>query len=156
MSPRPSSSTTRLLEEEGRRLLYLPLFNFAHGNFDDIEAMITSPNIVFGLSDAGAHCGTICDGSMPTSALTVWARDRRGGEPLPLELMVHQSTQRTAPHVGWMDRGVVAPGYVADLNVIDFDALGCAPPASWPTFPPAVAAWSRTPTATASRSSRAP
>jgi N-acyl-D-aspartate/D-glutamate deacylase len=117
-----------LLEEDGRRLLYLPLFNFAHGNFDDIESMITSPNIVFGLSDAGAHCGTICDGSMPTSALTVWARDRRGGEPLPLELMVHQSTQRTAAHVGWLDRGVIAPGYVADLNVIDFDALGCAPP----------------------------
>jgi N-acyl-D-aspartate/D-glutamate deacylase len=117
-----------LLEEDGRRLLYLPLFNFAHGNFDDIESMITSPNIVFGLSDAGAHCGTICDGSMPTSALTVWARDRSGGEPLPLELMVHQSTQRTAAHVGWLDRGVIAPGYVADLNVIDFDALGCAPP----------------------------
>jgi N-acyl-D-aspartate/D-glutamate deacylase len=117
-----------LLEEEGRRLLYLPLFNFAHGNFDDIESMITSPNIVFGLSDAGAHCGTICDGSMPTSALTVWSRDRRGGEPISLERMVHQSTQRTASHVGWMDRGVIAQGYVADLNVIDLEALGCAPP----------------------------
>jgi N-acyl-D-aspartate/D-glutamate deacylase len=90
--------------------------------------MITSPNIVFGLSDAGAHCGAICDGSMPTSALTVWSRDRRGGERLSLESMVHQSTQRTAAHVGWLDRGVIAPGYVADLNVIDFEALGCAPP----------------------------
>jgi N-acyl-D-amino-acid deacylase len=113
-----------LLEEDGRRLLYLPLFNFAHGNFDDIEAMITSPNIVFGLSDAGAHCGTICDGSMPTSALTVWARDRRGGDALPLELMVHQSTQRTASHVGWMDRGVVAPGCAPPRIVADLPAGG--------------------------------
>ncbi len=68
-----------LVSGDGSQLLYLPLFNFAHGNFDDIHSMITSPNIVFGLSDAGAHCGTICDASMPTSALTVWARDRRGG-----------------------------------------------------------------------------
>jgi N-acyl-D-aspartate/D-glutamate deacylase len=117
-----------LLADDGRQLLYLPLFNFAHGDFDDIEAMITSPNIVFGLSDAGAHCGAICDGSMPTSALTVWSRDRRGGATLPLEQMVHQSTQRTASHVGWLDRGVIAPGYRADLNVIDFERLGCAPP----------------------------
>jgi N-acyl-D-aspartate/D-glutamate deacylase len=117
-----------LVAGDGTQLLYLPLFNFAHGNFDDIEAMITSPNVVFGLSDAGAHCGAICDASMPTSALTVWARDRRGGERLPIERIVHHSTQRTAAHVGWLDRGVIAPGYLADLNVIDLDALACRMP----------------------------
>jgi len=117
-----------LLEDDGRQLLYLPLFNFAHRNFDDIYEMITSPNIVFGLSDAGAHCGAICDASFPTSSLAVWARDRKRGERVPIEQIVHLNTQRSAAHVGWFDRGVIAPGYVGDLNVIDFDALSCPPP----------------------------
>ena len=78
------------------QLLYLPLFNFAHGNFDDIHEMITSPHSLFGLSDAGAHCGAICDASMTTSFLTVWARDRRDGERVPIEHVVHGHTQRTA------------------------------------------------------------
>jgi N-acyl-D-amino-acid deacylase len=117
-----------LLERGGEQLLYLPLFNFAHGDFDDIHAMITSPNVLFGLSDAGAHCGAICDASMTTSSLTVWSRDRRDGDRVPVERIVHGHTQRNARHVGWFDRGVVAPGYVADLNVIDLDDLGCHPP----------------------------
>jgi len=117
-----------LLERDGEQLLYLPLFNFAHGDFGDLHEMITSPNVLFGLSDAGAHCGAICDASMTTSSLTVWSRDRRDGEPVPIEEIVHGHTQRNARHVGWLDRGVVAPGYVADLNVIDLDALACHPP----------------------------
>lgn len=117
-----------LLEDGGRRLLYLPLFNFAHGNFDDIHEMIATPFSLFGLSDAGAHCGAICDASMTTSTLVLWGRDRKRGERIPIEWLVHGHTQRTAAHVGWMDRGVVAPGYVADLNVIDFDALACRTP----------------------------
>jgi N-acyl-D-aspartate/D-glutamate deacylase len=117
-----------MLESGGEQLVYIPLFNFAHGNFDDIAEMITSPNAVFGLSDAGAHCGAICDASMPTSALTVWARDRRDGDTMPIEQIVHSQTRRTAEHIGWLDRGLVAPGHVADLNLIDFDALACHPP----------------------------
>jgi N-acyl-D-aspartate/D-glutamate deacylase len=117
-----------LLQREGRQLLYLPLFNFANGNFDDIHDMITADHALFGLSDAGAHCGAICDASTTTSYLTVWARDRRGAEPLPVESVVHHLTQRTAAHVGWLDRGVLAPGYLADVNLIDFERLGCAPP----------------------------
>ncbi len=117
-----------LLERGGEQLLYLPLFNFAHGNFDDLHSMITAPNTLFGLSDAGAHCGAICDASMTTSSLTVWVRDRRGGERIPVERIVHGHTQRNARHMGWFDRGVVAPGYLADLNVIDLDALACHPP----------------------------
>jgi len=117
-----------LLERGGEQLLYLPLFNFAHGDFGNLHEMITSPNVLFGLSDAGAHCGAICDASMTTSSLTVWSRDRRDGDPVPIEAIVHGHTQRNARHVGWLDRGVVAPGYVADLNVIDLDALACHPP----------------------------
>jgi N-acyl-D-aspartate/D-glutamate deacylase len=117
-----------LLERDGKQLLYLPLFNFAHGTFDDIFEMISTPFSLFGLSDAGAHCGAICDASMTTSSLVVWARDRKRGDRLPIEEVVHQQTERTAHHVGWLDRGVVAPGYLADLNVIDFDGLGCRPP----------------------------
>ena len=90
--------------------------------------MITSPNVLFGLSDAGAHCGAICDASMPTSAITVWARDRKGGRSVPLERIVHMQSRRNAEHLGWLDRGLVAPGMVADLNLIDLDALACHPP----------------------------
>ncbi len=117
-----------LLERGGTQLLYLPLFNFAHGNFDDIFEMISAPNTLFGLSDAGAHCGAICDASMTTSSLTVWSRDRRRGDRIPIETVVHGHTLRNATHMGWLDRGVVAPGYLADLNVIDLDALACHPP----------------------------
>ncbi len=117
-----------LLERDGEQLLYLPLFNFAHGDFDDLQEMVTAPNVLFGLSDAGAHCGAICDASMTTSSLVVWSRDRRDGDPIPVEDIVHGHTQRNARHVGWFDRGVVAPGHVADLNVIELDALACHPP----------------------------
>jgi len=117
-----------LLERDGTQLLYLPLFNFAHGNFDDVHAMITSPNTLFGLSDAGAHCGAICDASMTTSSLTVWTRDRTRGERVPIEQIVYGHTLRNARHMGWLDRGVLAPGMLADVNVIDLDSLACPPP----------------------------
>ena len=117
-----------LLEDDGQRLLYVPLFNFAHGNFDDIHEMISTPFAMFGLSDAGAHCGAICDASFTTSSLVVWGRDRKRGPRIPVEWLVHAQTQRTAAHVGWLDRGGLAPGYVADVNLIDFDALACPPP----------------------------
>lgn len=117
-----------LLDRDGRQLVYLPLFNFAHGNYDDLHEMITTPFSLFGLSDAGAHCGAICDASMPTSAIVLWARDRRGGATVPLEQVVHQQTQRTAAHVGWLDRGVLQPGFIGDVNVIDLDTLECRIP----------------------------
>jgi len=116
------------LQQEGRQLIYTPLFNFVHGNLDAVREMITSPVALFGLSDGGAHCGAICDASMTTTYLTLWARDRSGDEQLPIEWVVHQLTRRPASHFGWLDRGVVAPGYLADLNVINFERLACAPP----------------------------
>ena len=117
-----------LCEDDGNKLLYKPLFNFSHGNLDDVREMLLRKNAVLGLSDAGAHCGAICDGSMSTTALALWTRDRHEEGRLPVELMVHHLTQRTASHVGWLDRGVVAPGYLADLNVIDMTTLAAAPP----------------------------
>jgi N-acyl-D-aspartate/D-glutamate deacylase len=116
------------LQRDGRQLIYTPLFNFAHRDLRAIREMITSPAAMFGLSDAGAHCGQICDGSMTTTYLSMWARDLAGPEGLPVEAVVHQMTSRPARHFGWLDRGVVAPGMLADLNVIDLDALECAPP----------------------------
>ena len=117
-----------LLRDNGRQLLYMPLFNYVSGNLDAVREMLLSPRSVIGLSDAGAHCGAICDASFTTTALSHWSRDRSRGEKLPLEFMVHHVTQRTAQHVGWHDRGVVAPGMLADLNVINMDKLGAAPP----------------------------
>ncbi len=116
------------LQRGGRQLIYTPLFNFAHRNLEAIREMITSPVAMFGLSDAGAHCGQICDGSMTTTYLSMWGRDFEGPEGLPVESVVHQITRRPAAHFGWLDRGVVAPGLLADLNVIDLAGLGCAPP----------------------------
>jgi N-acyl-D-amino-acid deacylase len=117
-----------LLADEGQQLLYMPLMNYAHGNLDDVREMILSEHSMFGLSDAGAHCNVISDGTFPTTAITHWTRDRRRGEQIDLEYIVHQQTQRTAAHVGWHDRGVIAPGYLADLNVIDHDRLALKPP----------------------------
>jgi N-acyl-D-amino-acid deacylase len=116
------------LQRGGRQLIYTPLFNFAHRDLGAIREMITSPVAMFGLSDAGAHCGQICDGSMTTTYLSLWGRDLEGPQGLPIESVVHQITRRPAAHFGWLDRGIVAPGMLADLNVIDLAALGCAPP----------------------------
>jgi N-acyl-D-aspartate/D-glutamate deacylase len=116
------------LQRGGRQLIYTPLFNFAHRDLGAIREMITSPVAMFGLSDAGAHCGQICDGSMTTTYLSMWARDLEGPEGLPVESVVHQMTRRPAAHFGWLDRGIVAPGMLADLNVIDLPGLECAPP----------------------------
>jgi len=117
-----------MTQDNGNRLLYMPLFNFAHNNLDDIREMLLNKNSIIGLSDAGAHCGTISDGSATTTALALWTQDRTRGEKLPLEFMVNHITQRTASFVGLLDRGVIAPGYLGDLNVIDMSTLGTPPP----------------------------
>ncbi len=117
-----------MLADEGRQLLYMPLMNYAAGNLDDVREMILSEHSMFGLSDAGAHCNVISDGTFPTTAITHWTRDRTRGEQIDLEYVVHQQTQRTAAHVGWHDRGVVAPGYLADINIIDHGNLALRPP----------------------------
>jgi len=81
-----------------------------------------------GLSDGGAHCGIICDASFPTYLLTHWTRDRSRGEKLSIPFVVAAQSRRTALSVGLTDRGVIAPGYKADINVIDYDRLHLHPP----------------------------
>jgi N-acyl-D-aspartate/D-glutamate deacylase len=117
-----------LLQRDGQQLLYMPLMNYVAGNLDDVREMLVSPHTIMGLSDGGAHCGAICDASFPTTTLSHWGRTRTRGEKLPVELLVHHLTQRTAAHVGWLDRGVIAPGRLADINLIDFDTLDAHPP----------------------------
>ena len=118
-----------MLQNDGRGMLYLPFLNYADGSLDPSFAMLTHRDTVPGLSDGGAHVGMICDGSFPTSNLTHWTRDRTRGPKLPLELMVRMQTHDTAAALGLHDRGLVAPGYRADLNVIDYDKLSLKPPA---------------------------
>ena len=107
---------------DGKGLLYLPFLNYVDGNLDGLHEMLSHPHTVPGLGDGGAHVGTICDGSFPTTLLAYWGRDRRRGT-LPLPYLVQQHCRDTARTVGLHDRGVVAPGYRADLNVVDFDNL---------------------------------
>jgi N-acyl-D-aspartate/D-glutamate deacylase len=112
-----------MLEKDGRGILYLPLLGYANGDLDAIREMMLHPKSVFGLSDGGAHCGLICDASMPTFLLTHWVRDRDRGERIGLEEIVERQTRRTASFYGMEDRGVLEPGMKADVNVIDFERL---------------------------------
>ena len=112
----------------GANLVYLPFMNYSGGSLDDVAEMIESPLTLSGLSDAGAHCNTLSDGTMPTTAISHWTRDRSNGKTFELEHMVHRQTQATASHVGFDDRGVVAPGYLADLNIFDHDTINAHAP----------------------------
>jgi N-acyl-D-aspartate/D-glutamate deacylase len=117
-----------LLENDGKQLLYYPMLNYARFNLDAAREMSLSKQSLFGLSDGGAHVATICDGSFPTYHVSYWCRDRKRGPQLELEDVVRRQTRDAARHVGWHDRGVIAPGYKADLNVFDFDRLGMHAP----------------------------
>ena len=117
-----------MLEDDGRRLLYMPIFNYTEGDLEACREMLVHDHSVPGLGDGGAHVGTICDGSFPTTLLTHWGRDRSRGERIDLPFLVSRQTRETAAHVGLHDRGVLAPGKKADINVIDFDHLTLHPP----------------------------
>ena len=117
-----------LMENDGRGYIYLPLLNYAEFNFDHIHAMMHDPNTVLSLSDGGAHCGVICDASFPTYMLTHWVRDRKRGPTLSLEKVVSMQTRDTARLYGLNDRGVLAVGMKADVNVIDFERLAILAP----------------------------
>ena len=112
-----------LLANDGQALLLHPFENYCAGDLEVVKEMLEDPNTVCGVADAGAHVGIICDASSPTSLLTHWGRDRSRGERLPLELLVRKQASDTARTYGLLDRGVIATGYKADLNLIDFDAL---------------------------------
>ncbi len=112
-----------MLEAGGRNFLFAPLANYADGDFEALREMMLHPSTVLGLSDGGAHCGLICDASMPTYLLSHWVRDRTRGERIPLEQAVRLQTSNTARVYGLMDRGTLEPGKQGDVNVIDLDAL---------------------------------
>jgi N-acyl-D-aspartate/D-glutamate deacylase len=117
-----------MLASEGRGMLYVPFLNYADGNLDATREMLTDPRSVPGLSDGGAHCGIICDASFPTYLLTHWTRDRSRGEKLSIPFVVAAQSRKTALSVGLADRGLIAPGYKADINVIDYGRLHLHPP----------------------------
>jgi N-acyl-D-aspartate/D-glutamate deacylase len=112
-----------LLVDDGRALLFAPLASYVDRDHEAIREMMSHPRTVLGLSDGGAHCGLICDVSMPSYLLTHWVRDRSRGERLPIELAVHLQTGRTAATYGFTDRGTLEPGKRADINLIDLDAM---------------------------------
>jgi N-acyl-D-aspartate/D-glutamate deacylase len=117
-----------MLTDDGRGMLYVPFLNYADGNLDATREMLQDPRSVPGLSDGGAHCGIICDASFPTYLLTHWTRDRTRGEKLSIPFVVAVQSRKTALSVGLHDRGLIAPGYKADVNVIDYDKLHLHPP----------------------------
>ncbi|MFS8482399.1 MAG: amidohydrolase family protein [Acidimicrobiia bacterium] len=112
-----------LLEDEGRALIYMPLDSYGDGDFRVLHELLSRDDVVLGLGDGGAHCGLLCDASVPSYVLTHWVRDRSRGDRLPLEHAVNLQTRRNAALFGFDDRGLVAPGHLADLNVIDLDDL---------------------------------
>lgn len=117
-----------MLSDDGRGMLYVPFLNYADGNLDATREMLIDPQSVPGLSDGGAHCGIICDASFPTYLLTHWTRDRKRGEKLTIPFVVAAQSRKTALSVGLTDRGLIAPGYKADVNVIDYGRLHLHPP----------------------------
>lgn len=112
-----------LVGQDGKELFYQPLGGYQSYNFEFFRVNMTHPNVLFGLSDGGAHCGVIADAGMPSFILTHWGRDRTKGERLPLEYLVRKLSADTAAAYGIRDRGILMPGQLADINVIDFDRL---------------------------------
>ena len=136
--PRESDSIAAIAEREGRtpdevaydylaesadHFLFFPVVGYNEDNHDIIHTMLTDEATILGLGDGGAHCSSIIDASLPSFMLTHWARDRSRGPRLPLELMVKRQTSETAKFFGFNDRGVLAPGLKADVNVIDYEGL---------------------------------
>lgn len=119
-----------LLANEGKGVLFLPINNFAGDNLDDVFAMLASDDTLIGLGDGGAHYGFICDSSFPVFLLTYWARDRRkgNGRRIALPDAVNRLTRRNAVAVGLDDRGLLAPGKKADINILDYKNLRLAVP----------------------------
>lgn len=112
-----------LLEDGGRALLYFPIYNYTEMNFDNVYTMMTHPQAIMGLSDGGAHVGTICDSSFPTYLLSYWTRDRQRGGKLALAEAVRRLTSDIADYCGMADRGRIRVGLKANINVINYDGL---------------------------------
>ena len=112
-----------LMERDGQAMIYFPFVNYTRHTLDPSLAMIRDPNTLVALADGGAHVSMICDSSFPSTMLTHWTRDRTRGEKLPLELVIKRLSHDNALAMGMNDRGLVAPGMKADLNVIDHTGM---------------------------------
>ncbi len=112
-----------LIANGGKELFYQPLGGYQGFSLDYQKKLLEHPNVLFGLSDGGAHCGVIADAGMPTFIMTHWGRDRTRGDKMSLEFIVQSLTSSTAHAYGMFDRGQLTEGMIADINVIDFDAL---------------------------------
>jgi N-acyl-D-aspartate/D-glutamate deacylase len=120
-----------LVEGDGGNLIYFPIFNYNAGNLDAVADMLRHPHALAGLSDSGAHVGTICDASFSTYLLTHWAEGQphaRANGTQPVQQLVAMLTQRNARYLGLTDRGMIAPGMRADMNLIDPARLACGTP----------------------------
>ena len=112
-----------LVQGEGKELFYQPLGGYHTYDLEPQKKLLEHPNVLFGLSDGGAHCGVIADAGMPTFIMTHWGRDRTRGDKLSLEFIVKSLTSSTAEAFGMFDRGYLKEGLIADINIIDFDSL---------------------------------
>lgn len=112
-----------MLAQEGKGLLSHTFENYTEGSLDVVRELLVDDATIMGIGDGGAHVCTVCDSSSPTFLLSHWARDRRRGEKIPLEYLVRKQTRDSAAAYGLADRGVLAPGWRADINVIDFARL---------------------------------
>ena len=112
-----------LTRGEGKDMIYYAFLNYGESSLDPAKEMMEHPNTILGLGDGGAHCGSICDGSFTTHMLTHWTRDRKRGEKLELPWVIKAHCLDTAKAVGLNDRGVLAPGYKADINIVDLKKM---------------------------------
>jgi N-acyl-D-amino-acid deacylase len=120
-----------MMAGEGAGFLYLPVINYMDGNLDFTHSLLDADDTLVSLSDGGAHCGTICDAAAPTFLLSYWARDRAAGT-IPLAQAVKRQCRDTAMLYGLEDRGLLALGLLADINVIDHTRLKLGAP--WLAF----------------------
>jgi N-acyl-D-aspartate/D-glutamate deacylase len=104
-------------------MLYLPVTNYAAGNLDVVREMIAAPNTLIGLGDGGAHVGIMCDATATSYTLTHWTRDRGRGELFPVAWAIKRLAADNAQAIGLLDRGVLAVGKKADINILDYDRL---------------------------------
>ncbi len=117
-----------MMENDGHGYIYVILVNYGEYNLDFLYELMDDPTVIAAGSDAGAHCGAICDAAMPTFMLSHWTRDRKAGPTMSIEKAVEKQTRATAALYGLNDRGVLAPGMKADINVIDYARLGSSRP----------------------------
>jgi N-acyl-D-aspartate/D-glutamate deacylase len=117
-----------MMENDGHGYIYVILVNYGDYNLDFLYELMDNPTVIAAGSDAGAHCGAICDAAMPTFMLSHWTRDRKAGPTMAIEKAVEKQTRATARLHNLNDRGVLAPGMKADVNIIDYDKVGSSRP----------------------------